>query len=137
MAGERLLWSGMPRQGVRFRSGDIFMIPFSLLWGGFAFFWEYNVVFNIKAPFFFPIFGGVFVLVGIHIVVERFFVDSYRRCRTYYGVTDQRALILSGIFFREIKQLSLPNLNEISLTERSNGSGDIAFGSPNPVYSMW
>ena len=52
-------------------------------------------------------------------------------------VTDQRVLILSGIWSREVNAVSLQNLNEISLTERSDGSSDIAFGSMNSMYAMW
>lgn len=33
---EKLPWTGQPKSGMVFRSADIFLIPFSLLWCGFA-----------------------------------------------------------------------------------------------------
>ena len=33
---EKLLWSGIPLQGIKLRKLDIFMIPFSIIWGGFT-----------------------------------------------------------------------------------------------------
>lgn len=133
-ASERLLWSGMPQQGMRLRTGDIFMIPFSLLWGGFVFFWEYTVLNTGNAPVFMMLWGVPFVLVGIYLVIGRFIVDSYQRSCTYYAVTDQRALIVCGVFNRQVQGISLQNLNELKLTERVDGSGDIVFGPANPMY---
>jgi len=135
-AGEHLLWSGMPRQGLRFRSGDIFMVPFSLLWGGIVFSGIYKNITSHKEPSGSMVLLLPFVVMGIYLIAGRFFIDSYQRSRTYYGVTNQRVLILSGIWTREVKAISLSNLNEISLTERSDGSGDIVFGSMNPMYAM-
>lgn len=134
--GERLLWSGMPQQGIQFRPADIFMVPFSLLWGGFAVFWEYSAV-SQGAPFFFMLWGIPFVLVGLYIIIVRFFADSYLRARTYYGVTDRRILILSGLVNREVKSLTLQTLNDISIKERQDGSGSIVFGPTNPLSDMW
>ncbi len=129
---ESLLWCGVPRQGLCFRSSDAFLIPFSLMWGGFAFFWEYLVL-TSATPGFFALWGIPFVLMGIYLIAGRFFVDSYQRGRTYYGLTNERVLILRGILNRKVTTLSIRNLHEISLNERPDGSGDVLFGSMNPM----
>jgi hypothetical protein len=129
-SGEKLIWSGQPLMGMRFRKQDTFLIPFSLLWGGFAIFWEWGVI-NSKAPFFFRLWGIPFVLVGLYLIFGRFFVDAKQREKTFYGLTSERIIIISGFFSRNVRSLNLKTLSEINLDEKPDGSGTIAFG---PVY---
>ena len=133
--GERLLWSGQPRQGLFFRASDTLAIPFSLLWGGFALFWNFGV-WSSGAPIFFRLWGVPFLVMGAYLVFGRFFVDAWMRSKTYYAVTNERVIILSGIFTRDVKSLNLRTLSDISLTERQDLSGTITFG-PTGEGSGW
>ena len=134
-SGERLLWSGRPAQGIVFRAADAFMIPFSLLWGGFAVFWEYSVISMDNAPFFFMLWGIPFVAIGLYFIFGRFLVDAKQRANMSYGVTNQRVIIVSGILSKKIKSLSLRSLSDLSLDEKSNGSGIISFGASS--FPSW
>jgi hypothetical protein len=131
---ERLLWSGRPRQGVRFQASDILMIPFSLMWGGFAIFWEASVL-TRPSPLLLKLWGIPFVLMGLYITVGRFFHDSYRRAHTLYGVTGQRAIIISGVRSREVRSIDFRRLDLMSLDERADKSGTLTFGPANPMRS--
>ncbi len=111
------------------------MIPFSLLWGGFAFFWEYSVISTGQAPVFFMLWGIPFVAIGLHFIFGRFLVDAKQRANTSYGVTNQRVIIVSGISSKKIKSLNLRSLSDLSLDERSNGSGIISFGASS--FPTW
>ena len=132
--GEHLLWSARPVQGLRFRAADLFFAPVSLIWAGFAFFWEYSA-FTQEGPWFLVLWGIPFVLVALYMTVGRFFIESAMRRRTYYGLTDQRAIILGGMFNRTVKSVVLVGLREISLEERADHSGTITFGPAHPSYS--
>ena len=132
---ETLLWAGRPKQGIILRGTDAFMIPFSFLWGGFAIFWEYGV-YTSGAPIFFLLFGSVFVVVGVYMIIGRFFADAIKRKDTYYGITSDRLLILSEFPVRNLKSLSLTTLSDITFSENANGYGSISFGPQHPMASM-
>jgi hypothetical protein len=133
--GESLLWAGQPVQGIKLRGSDIFMIPFSFLWGGFAIFWEYSAIEN-GAPFFFLLFGVPFVLVGLYIMFGRFFVGAKQRAKTFYGLSTERVIIVSGLFSKKVKSLNLRTLTDVSLSESSGGYGSISFGNTLPFFAM-
>ena len=133
---EKLLWFGRPKQGVIFRGSDAFMIPFSLLWGGFAIFWEVTAA-TSGAPPFFLLFGGFFVFIGLYFIFGRFWGDSAQRKKTYYGITNERVLILSGLFQKQVKSLNLKTLSDVSVSEKASGQGTITLGPTSFMESMY
>jgi hypothetical protein len=129
---EHLLWVGQPRRGIVLRATDALMIPFSILWGGFAIFWEISAI-RSGAPPFFALFGIPFVLVGVYIIFGRFFVDAWQRVNISYAVTNERIIIRSGRLLKRVKSLNLRTLSDVSMEERRDGSGTITFGPTHPM----
>ena len=144
---EECLWSGQPKQGMVLRAQDTIMIPFSLVWTGFAIFWEVMALKILpgsgaeKGPgavvIIFPLLWGLpFVLVGLYWTFGRFIVDSMRRKNTYYGVTNERIIIVSGIRSRKIRSLDLRSLTDISLIEKRDNRSTIIFGQQFKAGSL-
>jgi hypothetical protein len=133
MAGERIVWSGQPGGGVIFTARDIFLVPFSLAWCGFAIFWEASVA-RSGAPIFFMAWGAMFVCVGLGLVFGRFAFDAWVRRDTRYAVTDRRVLIARSGLFRSFTAVNRDQLPQAQLSQRANGRGTIRFGAE---MSMW
>jgi len=146
--GESLLWSGKPFQGVKLRSQDIFLIPFSLVWGGIAVFWEImalGIFFangEAEPPpravmIFLALFGVPVVLLGLYMIFGRFIVDARQRARTFYGVTDDRIIIVSGLFSQKLKSLNLRTLSDLAMSQKRDGTGTITFGPTHPFATFF
>ena len=105
--GEKLLWEGAPRAGLRFRSSDIFLSLFGTFFFAFAVFWVYMASGAMDMPggfgVLFPMFGLPFVAVGLYLMVGRFFWNSYARSKTRYALTNKRAIIASSAMGRKLK----------------------------------
>ena len=71
-SGENVLWAGQPNSRVIFYKEEIYAIPFSLLWGGFAILWEAGVPSfwssGHSAPFYLIIGGIPFVVFGQYLI---------------------------------------------------------------------
>jgi len=132
---EKIIWSGRPIQGILFTGRDWLLIPFSLLWGGFAIFWESSVIALARTPIFIKLWGVPFVLVGVYLIFGRFLLDAWSRKRIYYAITNKRILISRSGPFGKLTAMNLNQLPEASLSESANGLGTIRFGQASSPWA--
>ena len=139
LPGERILWSGQPNQGLALSGRDAFLIPFSRFWGGFAIVWNalvwlapFDWSSSDSSPWFFRLWGLPFLVIGLYLMVGRFFHDARIRKRMFYAITDQRILVLRG---SKITSLDIHRLPRLELSEHRDGTGTLAFEAAN--FGPW
>lgn len=135
LKNEEILWSGQPENTI-FTTSDIFLIPFSLIWGGFAVFWEISTIIA-SAPFFFSLFGIPFVIMGFYLIFGRFIFKSIKKKHTYYAITNQRILILSNLRSSNLQAEFIRQIPCINKSVKSNGIGTIKFGNSPYLTGMY
>jgi hypothetical protein len=113
-SGEKLLWAGRPAQGIVLSRQDWYLIPFGVL---------------LVAA------GLRFIPMGVYIlIIGRVFTDLGYRSRLIYGLTDRRAIILSGMRRRSVQSIDFSSLITLKLEEHRNRSGTIYFGEDHTSY---
>ena len=127
---EYILWKGKPAVKPLLSKSDIFMIPFSILWCGFAFFWEITAIAG-NAPFFFCLWGIPFMCIGLYFVFGRFLYTAYIRKRTLYVITNRKIIRLRG---KRVDFLAASTMPPAHCIANTDGSGTIRFIAPNPHY---
>lgn len=120
---EYVLWNGSPGKGNLLTKQDIYMVPFSIIWCGFAIVWETTVL-MMHAPLLFKLWGIPFVCVGLYMVFGRFIMKSYMRKETVYVITNKR--IFSFLKDR-VDTIDYHIYPTKSLTRHPNGYGTICF----------
>lgn len=128
---EDVLWSGSPVRYPLFDRQDAFFVPFSILWCGFAIFWETTAL-TSGAPIFFAVWGLMFVVIGLYSVVGRLIVRQVMLRRVVYTITNRR-VIMRWNGQREQSRY-LDHLEPPTLAESDDGVGTIRFGSTNPFH---
>lgn len=133
LPGERLLWSGQPRQGFMLRWRNLMMAPVGLVWG------MMGVVFTAGALV--ERADRPMLLIGLPLSVAALLMvcaptvaDILLRRRTYYGLTDQRLLIVTDLRRRHVRGLNLRTLSEVQYSEGRRGRGTLTFGSAGPFF---
>lgn len=137
---ERVLWAGQPDPSVNFTMWDIFLVPFSLIWGGFAVFWEVSVLVSMiprnGMGVMFALFGIPFVLVGLYLIFGRFIYKRWRKHRTYYAVTNRRVLSLTKVGGQQFQSKSIASIAEIGKRVGRSGTGTLTFGGRWSMF-LW
>jgi hypothetical protein len=135
--GERLLWAGRPDPDVHFTGRDAFLIPFSLMWGGFAIFWEVTAIVSSRGGgALLALWGVPFVVVGLYFIFGRFVVKHRRKLTTAYGVTDRRAIVTSGA--RSIDDTPVAHVSTAIRRSKDGSHVSVMFGpqsTMNRVYA--
>ncbi len=139
---EQIQWTGQPETSVLFTKADFFLVPFSIIWGGFAFVWEIGVLTTKGpsgngAPPFMALFGIPFVLMGTYFIIGRFFWKNYRKKKTYYAVTDKRVLVVTEDIGRNVQAEFIDRISTVNKSVGSNGIGTVRFGNSNMMVAIY
>jgi hypothetical protein len=133
-SGESVVWAGQPSGTFVFHKEDLFLVPFSLLWGGFAIFWELGVAGfwgssqHSGNPWIFGVLWGIpFVLVGQYMIWGRFFYSAWKKKRTYYAVTNRRVIAVQDAWRRQMASAYLDSLPTLTKEGTSSGVGTLRF----------
>jgi len=130
---EQVLWQGRPNSDRWFYPQDILAIPFSVMWCGFAIFWEASALSRAgtRATVFFPLWGIPFVCIGLYMLIGRFFVRHWMLSGTVYALTDRRALTITPGFRgqRHVNSVWLGSFPPVQKRIGSDGRGTIRIGT--------
>jgi hypothetical protein len=128
LPGERILWQGRPLRHPLFRPTDTLLVPFSLVWCGIVVGTGLSALIN-GAPIADTVCLVPFVLIGLYFVAGRFVVRVVASRRTRYTLTNARILVHGGWSGDRLTTAYLRLLPPPVITERSDGSGSLAFGA--------
>jgi hypothetical protein len=139
-SGESVVWAGQPRPSVIFHKEDIYLIPFSLLWGGFAIFWEAGVsgIWGSQGSgrwLFGTLWGIPFVLIGQYLIWGRFFYAAWLKRRTHYVVTNRPVIVVQNGWKRQMASAYIDSLPTLIKEGGSRGVGILRFVQPRTVWS--
>ena len=130
--GEQLLWEGRPAPGVHLQPGDGFMIPFSVIWCGFAVFWEASAIRERNAAGACTVGRALYSGWAVHGDWPLFPRGLETRKRTYYGVTNKRVILMEHRGTKFVTYRQIPTLEK---HVKSNGEGTVYLSEPRGYYS--
>jgi len=142
LPGETVLWAGQPNPSVIFHREDFLLVPFSLLWGGFALFWEGGVAGFFSndgrsgRPWNFGlVFGAAFVIMGQYFIWGRFLHVAWEKRRTHYAVTNRRVIVVQETVRRKVASAYIDSVATLTKQDDRDGIGSLFFAQQQPLFS--
>ncbi len=134
---EKILWTGQPKKGFVLTIRDILQILAGLFFIGMGSFFEYGAIQSFDL--FAMIFGLLFLLPGLCMVLGNISSRNYQTKRTYYAVTNQRIIILINSSNKKVESIVINQIPVLNKTVKKDGSGTIRFdnsGAGENSYSV-
>jgi hypothetical protein len=131
LPNERILWAGRPNKSVIFHRSDWITVPISLLWGGIPTIVLFSGLLTKPKqqgdPLLFFFVLGIFFVVGQYAIWGRFLHMAWKKGRTFYAITNRRALIVTNSWSRIFSAFDLDRLPAMEKITRRDGIGCIRF----------
>ena len=124
--GERILWQGRPDPGIRFEAEDLPQTLMGLFMAAFALFWMWNAA---MGGIVFALFGSIFLVIGGRQALQGNVIAAYIRSRTWYTLTDRRAIIATDMPVQGRRLTSYPLTPETEAQLVDGDPGSILFGA--------
>ena len=122
---EQILWQGQPDGRFRIEFDSLRESLPGLLMLAFALFWMYQAA---QASVFFALFGLFFVVLGLRQLLSPVIWPAYLRSRSWYTLTDRRAIVATDVPFKGRRLTSYP-IDRNTLVEYVDGDPpSILFG---------
>ena len=124
---EHILWMGKPNPRKLLTNNDWLVIPFSIVWCGTVFWWLYSAFVSLGMLFALGMLLIPHYWIALWLFPLRFIYEYQRRQGTSYLITNQRVMIVSGVFQQKVTSLWLDQLPERKLSVNNYGSGTLKF----------
>ncbi len=113
--GEEIVWQGRPDQRIHIKPGNIVTMLFGLAFAGFALFW---MVMASASGGGFWMFGLIHFSVGLALMLGPTLWGPFKRRRTWYTLTDRRAIIATDLPMsgRQLKSYPINDATMLNFT---------------------
>ena len=135
---EEIQWQGRPDGAVVWKASYLFTGLFGLAFAGFALFW---MIMAAQSGGGFWMFGLIHFFVGLGIGATPPFWNAYRRRKSWYTLTNRRAIIATDLPLQGRKLKSYPITKDTMLELNSGTPASIIFAterrrSKNGTYNV-